>query len=74
MPLAFGRTTTWALAVWSVYIAAWAAVSGSDPALVATWWLAGVGLVQAIAHHAARPEARLDESVAEDGCVTPREA
>jgi hypothetical protein len=48
MPLAFGRTTTWALALWSVYIAAWAAVSASDPALVATWWLAGVGLARLI--------------------------
>jgi hypothetical protein len=62
MPLAFGRTTTWALALWSVYIAAWAAVSGSDPALVATWWLAGVGIVQAVARGTARSAATGDGS------------
>jgi hypothetical protein len=51
-----GRTTTWLLAVWSGYIAAWAAVSGSSPIVVVVWWLAGVGLVQAIARSTGRPQ------------------
>lgn len=55
--LVLGRTTTWMLALWSGYIATWATVSGSRPAIVAAWWLAGVALMQAIAHHVARPRA-----------------
>lgn len=52
-----GRTTTWLLALWSGYIAAWAAVSGSSPIVVVAWWLAGVGLVQAIARSTRRSQA-----------------
>jgi hypothetical protein len=52
--LAFGRTTTVALVLWSGYLATWAAVSDSDAAIVAMWWLAGVCLVEAIAHASAR--------------------
>jgi hypothetical protein len=37
---------TWVLALWSVYIAAWAVASGSGPTIVAAWWLAGVGALQ----------------------------
>ena len=45
-----GRTMTWMLALWSGYIATWASVTGPRPAIVAAWWLAGVALLQAIAH------------------------
>jgi hypothetical protein len=54
-PLALGRTTAWALAIWSGYIATWAWASGSGPVVVIAWWLAGVCVVKAIAPHAARP-------------------
>jgi membrane protein implicated in regulation of membrane protease activity len=57
-----GRTTTSMLALWSGYIAAWATVSGSSPTIVAAWWLAGVALLQAIAHHVVRQRARRTES------------
>jgi len=50
-----GRTMMWTLALWTAYIATWATVSGSRPAIVAAWWLAGVALLQAIAHHVDRP-------------------
>ena len=46
-PLVAGGLVTWLLALWSGYIATWAAVSGSDPAIVAAWWLAGMVLLQA---------------------------
>jgi hypothetical protein len=46
-PLVAGRPATWLFALWSGYIATWAAVSGSSPAVVAAWWLAGVVLLQA---------------------------
>jgi hypothetical protein len=46
-PLVAGRLVTWLLALWSGYIATWAALSGSNPAIVAAWWLAGVVLLQA---------------------------
>lgn len=58
----FGRPTTWLLVLWSGYIATWATVSGSGPAIVAAWWLAGVALVQAIAHYVARPKADSGQS------------
>jgi hypothetical protein len=54
--LVLGRTTTWVLALWSGYMAAWAVASGSDPAIVAAWWLAGVGVIQAIAGRTTRPD------------------
>jgi hypothetical protein len=56
-PPALGRTTAWALAVWSAYIAAWAWASGSNPGVVVAWWLAGVCVVKAIAPKAAPPDA-----------------
>jgi hypothetical protein len=58
-----GRTTIWMLALWSTYIATWATVSGSRPAIVAAWWLAGVALVRVIAHQVARPRATPAESL-----------
>jgi hypothetical protein len=58
-----GRTTTtWMLALWSGYIATWATVSGSRPAVVAAWWFAGVALLQAIAHRVTPPRATRTES------------
>lgn len=39
---------TWVLALWSVYIAAWAVASGSGPTIVAAWWLAGVGALRVL--------------------------
>jgi hypothetical protein len=44
-----GRTTTWTLALWSLYRAAWALASGASPAIVAVWWLAGVAVVRLVA-------------------------
>jgi hypothetical protein len=55
------RTTTCVLALWSAYIATWAVVSGSDPAMVATWWLTGAGLVRVLAGGAAQRDAADDE-------------
>ena len=52
------RLTTCVLALWSAYIATWAVLTGSDPAMVATWWLAGVGLVRLLARTGARPGTR----------------
>jgi hypothetical protein len=62
-PFAPRRATAWALGVWSVYIAAWAWVSGSDPTMVAVWWLAGVVVVRAVA---GRPSARPGPGEARD--------
>ncbi len=57
MTFARGRTTIWTLALWSMYMAAWAAASGASPAIAVLWWLAGLALVQAIRQS-------LDEKVA----------
>ena len=42
------RKMTWALALWSVYIATWTALSGPGPAMVALWWLVGIALLSAL--------------------------
>ena len=42
------RKTTWALLLWSSYLATWMVLTGSGPAIVAVWWLAGLGLSQLI--------------------------
>ena len=39
------RKTTWALVLWSGYVAAWALITGPGPAMVALWWLAGMVLL-----------------------------
>ena len=39
------HTMTWALALWSAYIATWTALSGAGPATVALWWLAGIAFL-----------------------------
>jgi len=39
---------TWALALWSAYIATWTALSGAGPATVALWWLAGIAILGAL--------------------------
>jgi hypothetical protein len=36
------RKTTWALVLWSGYIAAWTAITGPGLAMVALWWPAGM--------------------------------
>jgi hypothetical protein len=39
------RKMTWALVLWSGYIATWMVVTGPGPTTVALWWVAGmVGL------------------------------
>ncbi len=43
--------------LWSGYIATWSTLTGANTAIAAAWWLAGVGLLQAIAHHVARSRA-----------------
>ena len=41
---------TWALVLWSAYLATWMVLTRSGPMIVALWWLAGVGLLQLILH------------------------
>ena len=36
------RKTTWALVLWSGYIATWAVITGSGPSMVILWWLVGL--------------------------------
>ncbi len=36
------RKMAWAFALWSGYVATWAVITGSGPAIVTFWWLAGV--------------------------------
>ena len=35
------RKTTWILLLWGGYVPTWAVITGSGPATVALWWLAG---------------------------------
>jgi hypothetical protein len=42
------RKATWALVVWSGYLATWMVLTGSGPAIVVLWWLLGLGLLQLI--------------------------
>ena len=46
------RKMTWGLVLWSGYVATWAVMTGSGPALVTLWWLIGTSVlvsVQALA-------------------------
>ena len=36
------RKMTWALVPWSGYVATWAVITGSGPAIVTLWWLVGM--------------------------------
>ena len=36
------RKMTWALVLWSAYVPTWAVITGSGPAMVTLWWLAGM--------------------------------
>jgi hypothetical protein len=36
------RKMTWVVVLWSGYIATWAVITGSAPAILAVWWLAGL--------------------------------
>jgi Flp pilus assembly protein TadB len=36
------RKMTWALVLWSGCIVTWIVLTGSDPVIVALWWLAGI--------------------------------
>ena len=48
------RKMTWALVLWSGYVATWAVITGSGPAIVTLWWLVGTMLRRrALARHAA---------------------
>ena len=42
------RKMTWTLVLWNGYIAMWAVVTGSGPAMIALWWLAGMTLLGAL--------------------------
>ncbi len=42
------RKATWALVLWSGYLATWMVLTGSGPTIVVLWWLAGLGLLQLI--------------------------
>ena len=39
------RKMTWALVLWSGYVATWAVMAGSGPALVTLWWLIGTSVL-----------------------------
>ena len=36
------RKMTWALVLWVGYVATWAVITGSGPAIVSLWWLVGM--------------------------------
>ena len=36
------RTLTWALVLWTGYIATWTVLTGSGPTIVTLWWLVGL--------------------------------
>ena len=36
------RKMTWALVLWSGYVATWAVITDSGPTIVTLWWLAGM--------------------------------
>ena len=42
------RRMTWALVLWSAYLATWMVLTRPGPVNVALWWLAGIGLLQLI--------------------------
>jgi hypothetical protein len=44
------RKMTWALVLWSAYLATWMVLTRSGPVIVIVWWLAGVGVLQLIMH------------------------
>jgi hypothetical protein len=39
------RKMTWALVLWSGYVATWAVITSPGPAIVSLWWLVGVILL-----------------------------
>jgi hypothetical protein len=36
------RKMAWAIVLWSAYVATWAVITGSGPAIVTVWWLVGL--------------------------------
>ncbi len=50
------RKMTWALVLWSAYLATWMVLTRSGPVIVVLWWLAGAGLLQLIIMHWGRIE------------------
>ena len=36
------RKMTWVLVLWCGYVATWAVITGSGPAIVTLWWLVGM--------------------------------
>ncbi len=62
------RKMTWALVLWSGYIATWAVVTGSEPALVTVWWLVGLVVFRPL-WFATKPLALKGRSL--DGFVRP---
>jgi hypothetical protein len=42
------RKMTWALVLWSGYVATWAVITGPGPAIVTLWWLVGVILLRSL--------------------------
>ena len=42
------RKMTWALVLWSGYVATWAVITHSGPTIVTLWWLAGMILFGAL--------------------------
>lgn len=42
------RKMTWALVLWSGYVAIWTVITGARPAMVALWWFAGMIVVGSV--------------------------
>ena len=42
------RKATWAIVLWSGYLATWMVLTGSGPTIVVLWWLVGLALLQLI--------------------------
>ena len=42
------RKLTWVFLLWSAYLPTWAVITGSGPAIVTFWWLAGTLVIGAL--------------------------
>jgi hypothetical protein len=64
------RKMTWALLLWSGYIATWATMTGSGPAIIIVWWLVGLVVFRSlwvVTRHPFRQGRLLDGFVWPDG-------
>jgi hypothetical protein len=42
------RKMTWAFVLWGGYVATWAVIAGSGPAIVTFWWLVGMTVLGSV--------------------------